>query len=122
LPQFEFNLYRVDFDPQIQIDKLRKRFIYEQREFFGGYLFDGQNMIYVTRNLGVDVKVFNCESREGEKYKMTIKNTKKKIEMSDGMAMQVLNVILRRTMEGLKMQEVGRNLYDPLNKVRLIQS
>jgi aubergine len=117
MPNFEFNLYRVDFQPDIELAALRKKFVYVQREYLGGYLFDGQSMIYITRRLDVDVKVFNCESREGNKYKMTIKNTGTKIEMTDGMAMQVLNLILRRTMEGLKMQEVGRNLYDPLKKV-----
>lgn len=121
-PQFEFNLYRVDFDPQIDLEAMSKKFVYEQREILGGYLFDGQNMIYLTRRLNQDKLEFDCESREGTKYKMTIKNTGRKIEMTDGAAMQVFNLILRRTMEGLKMQEVGRNLYDPQSKVRFFLS
>lgn len=119
MPKFEFNLYRINFDPDVQLGALRKRFIYDQKEIFGGYLFDGQSMLYLTRCLDSTTKVFQCESREGEKYKMTVKNTGSKIQMTDGIAMQVLNIILRQTMEGLKMQEVGRNLYDPDNKVTL---
>jgi aubergine len=119
-PEFEFNLYRVDFFPSLELAPLKKRFIYEQREIFGGYLFDGDSLIYLTRRLDSEKKEFECESREGEKYRMVVKNTGTKIEMTDGMAMQILNLILRKTMDGLKMQEVGRNLYDPENKVSLV--
>lgn len=113
-PQFEFNLYRIDFEPDLEVDTLRKRFVYEQRDLLGGYLFDGQN---ITRGLPNKRMEFWCESREGQTYKMIIKHTGAKIEMTDAMAMQVLNIILRRTMNGLEMQEVGRNMYDAKNKV-----
>jgi aubergine len=115
-PEFEFNLYRVDFEPEFDLVALRKRFIYDQRELFGGYLFDGKNMLYLTRRLKKEEMKFECESREGDKHTMIVKNTGTRIEMTDGMAMQILNIILRRTMDGLKMQEVGRNLYDPQSK------
>jgi hypothetical protein len=48
---------------------------------------------------------------------MKIKYTKTQIDMTDNRASQVLNIILRRTMNGLQMQLVGRNLYDAGNKV-----
>jgi aubergine len=113
-PQFEFNLFRVDFQPEIMLTGLRKKFVYEK--LGNGYLFDGQNMLYTTRRLGEDRIVHECISSDEKAYKMILKDTKQKIEMTDGMAMQILNIILRRTMSGLKMQEVGRNLYDPQNK------
>lgn len=117
-PTFEFTLYHVDFEPNVDILPLRKAFIGQQREYLGGYLFDGQNMIYLTRRLPDDLVTIQVTSREGQTYKMTIKYTNVKIEMTSDMAMQVLNLILRRTMEGLKMQLVGRNLYDAGNKVK----
>lgn len=77
-------------------------------------------MIYTTHRLEQDVNNFPIKSRENVDYVMTIKNTNQTITMTDDMAMQVLNLILRRTMEGLNMQLVGRNLYDPKNKVSLL--
>ena len=121
-PQFEFNLYRVDFKPEIELLVLRKKFIAEQKPLLGGYLFDGQNMLYLTRRLEEETMEFDCKSKEDDKYKMTIRRTNSKIEMTDGMATQVLNLILRRTMEGLQMQLVGRNLYDPNNKARIARN
>lgn len=97
---------------------MRKAFVASQRETFGGYLFDGQNMIYLTQRLAEEVTVFKVMSREEKEYKMTVKNTGTNIEPTDSTASQVLNVLLRRTMEGLKLQLVGRNFYDPENKVR----
>lgn len=97
---------------------MRKAFVGAQREIFGGYLFDGQNMIYTTRLLPENEMTFAMTSREGKDYTMKVKNTKAKIEMNDGMAIQIFNLILRRMMEGLNLQLVGRNLYDPLNKVK----
>ena len=117
-PEFTFQLYRVDFEPEIDLTPLRKAFVGAQRETFGGYLFDGQNMIYLTRRLPENEMTFSMTSREGQDYKMKVKNTGAQIEMTDGMAIQIFNLILRRMMEGLNLQLVGRNLYDPLNKVR----
>lgn len=117
-PAFAFTLYRVDFEPDVEIAGMRKAFVGSQRETFGGYLYDGQNMIYLTQRLAEDQMEFDVKSREGEDYKMKVKYTNTTIEMTSAMATQVLNLILRRTMEGLNLQLVGRNLYDPLNKVR----
>lgn len=116
-PKFEFALYRVDFKPDIENAAMRKAFVGHHKELLGGYLFDGQSMIYLTRRLPEQQMTLSIESREGVTYEMIIKNTGAVIEATDSMASQILNVILRRTMDGLNMQLVGRNLYDPENKV-----
>lgn len=116
-PNFEFTLYRVDFEPDIELAGLRKAFVGKLSEQLGGYLFDGANMIYLTHRLEQERIEINVTSRELQEYRMTIKNTGKTIEMDDSMANQILNLILRRTMDGLKMELVGRNLYDPIKKV-----
>lgn len=118
-PDFQFTLYRVDFEPEIELDVLRKVFLAKHRQEIGGYLFDGVNMLYLTQKLPQDKMQFDCESREGSKYVMTIKSTETVILPTNAMALQTLNVLLRRTMEGLHLQLVGRNLYDPKSKVKL---
>ena len=116
-PQFKFVMYRVDWTPEIDIGILRKVFLAKQREFLGGSLFDGRNMIYLTHELPIDENKFDCESREGTHYEMTIKKAGV-VHATSGMISQILNLILRRAMEGLDMELVGRNLYDPKAKVR----
>lgn len=117
-PNFEFCLYRVDFEPDLEHVGTRKAFLAQHKEHFGGYLFDGQSQLFLTHRLVEDQMYFECDSREGKSYKLRVKRTPQVIKMTDAMAIQIFNLILRRTMDGLNMQLVGRNLYDPGNKVR----
>jgi aubergine len=58
-------------------------------------------------------------TREGEDFMIKLKSTGVQISLSDGMGLMVLNIMLRRAMEGLNLQEVQRNLYDPNNAIDL---
>lgn len=116
-PDFEFCMYRVEFEPPIDSVNMRKAFVARQKEMLGGYLYDGASMVYLTRRLDRDSIDYATDSREGVNYTISLQHVGD-IKITDGMLTQVLNLILRRMMEGLKMQQVGRNLYDPENKVR----
>lgn len=116
-PTFKFTQYRIDFEPEVDLMILRKVFIGQQRELLGGYLYDGDNLLFLTHTLPEDRLEFEVQSREGGHYKMTLKKTGMVIQMTDGMAMQILNLILRRAMDGLHMELVGRNLYDAESRV-----
>jgi aubergine len=119
MPGFEFNMYRVDFLPNTEDLRLRKFCLSQHRELLGGYLYDGQNLLYMTRSLHSDNVKLDSLTRDGDVIKVTLRNTRRTIDMTDASAVQVLNLILRRAMDGLEMQLVGRNLYDPGNKVRV---
>jgi aubergine len=119
-PQFKFMLYRVDFEPGCDNEKLRKVFVSRKlHDFNCGFIYDGVNMIYFTRELPEREYVFDVEDTfpPNQKYKMTIKNTQAVIESTDAMALQIYNIMLRRAMKGLEMDQVGRNLYDAKSKV-----
>jgi aubergine len=120
-PTFEFRHYRVDFTPEIDHSGMRKAFIRSQEAVLGGHLFDGASILYLTKRLPDQITVFDVVSREGTNYKMTIKDTDVVIQMTDGMAVQVLNTILKRAMDGLNMQLVGRNMYDAKAPVNIPQ-
>lgn len=120
LPSFEFNMYRVDFSPDVEHLGIRKACLAQHKDILGGgYLFDGQNSLFTTRCFTRDRIELKCETREGDTIMLTVRNTRRTIDMHDASAVQILNLILRRTMDGLEMQLVGRNLYDPKNKVRM---
>jgi aubergine len=117
-PDFAFTQYRVDFEPDCDDIKLRKFLVGTQRATFGGFLYDGGSLLYLTRRLPQDEMTFNITTpRDNRKFILKIKHTGNVISMTDSMATNVLNVILRRTMDKLNMQLVGRNLYDPGSRV-----
>lgn len=55
---FEFVLYRVDFEPEIENIYMRKAFIGSQRELLGGYIFDGEVMQWEKFNKSLTSNVF----------------------------------------------------------------
>lgn len=111
-PNYEMVMYRVDFDPECELPPKRKYLMYTQRELFGAYLYDTRNSVYLTHRLPQDLLTVDTMDRENNPYKMTIKFGTI-VSMDTRESLQVLNLILRRSMEGLNLQLIGRNLFDP---------
>lgn len=118
-PTWTLYQYRVDFTPTVDHIGLRKALIAQQRSEFGGggYLFDG-TLLYLTKKLETanDVIVFQSESRENVQYDVQLKFTSE-VSMKTSTSVQILNLILRKALQGLQLQLVGRNYYDAAAKV-----
>lgn len=109
--------YHVTFEPEVELRGLKSALVGQHKNVIGGYLFDGAQL-FTTRPLhggGRDI-VFTSESREQNTYqvKCTFTNL---VRMNEKESLQVLNLILRRNMNSLNLQLVGRNFYDPQNMV-----
>ena len=116
---FEFQQYHVDFIPEIDLAIVRKALIREHKKVLGGYLYDGVSTIYLTKSLEKESTDFVGKKRDDSLVKITIKKTPNFITATDGRVMQLLNLILRRALEGLKLQLVGRNFYDAAAAIEL---
>lgn len=114
-PTWNLYQYRVDFSPDIEHAGIRKRLIAEQKANIGGYLFDG-TMLFLTKVLPNDVTEVMTKDREENPIQILIKFTGT-VSMQTAQSLQILNIILRRSMEGLKLQLVGRNLFDAVAKI-----
>lgn len=115
-PTWSLYQYRVDFKPDIEIPGLRKRLMYEQKPLLGGYLFDSKNTVYLTQKLKDNPTEVNTKDREENPIQIGFKWVGI-IEMNTRESLQVLNIILRRSMEGLKLQLIGRNFFDAAARV-----
>ena len=85
---------------------------------FSGYIYDGASTLFITSKLPEDVMNFSCETREGKQYRLTLKYTKQTIDRTDPRILLVMNIMLRRAMDGLNLKQLQRNLFDPENFVR----
>ena len=113
---FEFAQYRVDFSPDVDMIKLRRFLVSKCANIIRGYVYDGGNLVYLTRRLpqdSTDVPVL----AEDQQYNVKFKYTNVTIKSTDSTAMMVLNCILRNAMRGLKLKLIQRNLYDEPAKV-----
>ena len=114
-PDFVMTQYRVDFSPDVDVTIIRKALIREQKASLGGYIFDG-TVLFMTRKLPNDHTQFQGKRKDGSVVCINIKYVGT-LDMSCSTAIQVMNLIIRRAMEGLQLQLVGRNLFDAKSKV-----
>lgn len=119
-PEWELHQYRVDFNPHVEILVLRKRLMHEQKPLLGGFLYDSNNMLFLSQKLPKDVHEVTTKHRDGNEIQITLKWVKV-VEMPTRESLQVLNIIVRRAMDGLKLQLVGRNLFDAKAKVSIFK-
>lgn len=114
-PNWSLYKYHVEFSPEVSMPRVRKGLIYGHRELLGGNVFDGTSL-YLTNRLQSDVLALESQNRDGDIINITIKFTNL-VSMNEGNSVQVLNIIMRKALEGLKLQLVGRNFFDALAKV-----
>lgn len=119
-PTWKIHQYHVSFSPEIELRRLKSGILSEHRELLGGYLYDGSKL-FTTTKLKEEKTILHTKSKQGENYVITVKYVGV-ISMTEWQSLQILNLILRRSMEGLKLQLVGRNFYDPVAKVRSFSS
>lgn len=123
-PKWSIHQYRVDFRPDVDMIRLRRAYLAHHKDLFGGYIFDG-TVLFCTNHFiepsDNGQKELLTKNREGETIQIKLKHVGI-VDVTDVQQIQVLNLILRRSMEGLKLQLVGRNFFDPAAKARLILS
>lgn len=112
-PNWNIYHYRVDFMPDVMDARTRRRLIATQRPMLGGYLFDGAQL-FITRALEEEsvTRVIPIEENQQEAtYTVTFRLTRM-VAMTENQSLQILNLILRRAMDGLHLETIGRNKFD----------
>lgn len=87
----------------------------EHKTILGGYIFDG-TALFLTIRLPNDHTQFRGKRKDGSVVLIDVKIVGV-LDMQDCTAIQLLNLIIKRAMEGLELQLVGRNLFDAKAKV-----
>jgi len=118
-PGWNLLQHRVDFKPEEDETKFRKILVNSQRGtvFTKPFIFDG-TMLFTTQRFEPP-KVITCKNeKNGQVHEVTIRLVG---EVSDKEYhyTQLMNILLRKTMEELKLVELGRNYYDPQAKTIL---
>lgn len=116
-PKWNVYQYRVDFSPDIDLSRVRRGILSEHKAHFKGYIFDG-TVLFTTQALAQEVTEFVSKTREDEPVKIIVKKVGI-VQITDVQYLQILNLILRRAMEGLKLQLVGRNFFDAIAKIKV---
>lgn len=118
-PNFELHQYNVKFEPAIEDKPTRVRLIASKRELLGFNIYNGDRILYTFNSINRLNPEYQVETKEQTRHILRIAH-EGRIEMSSSEALQVMNIILRRTMKGLDLQLVGRHLFDPKKAVSVL--
>ncbi|XP_035779822.1 protein aubergine-like [Anopheles albimanus] len=108
--------YSVTFVPQCPSPRLMQSLVNEHKAILGGFVFDGANLFTGSKLPSDELVLHSKHDRTGDKYEVHIERVAT-VDMTGETGIQVLNLILRRAMNGLNLQLVGRNLYDAAAKI-----
>ncbi|XP_072288512.1 piwi-like protein 1 [Eucyclogobius newberryi] len=111
-PQWVLYQYHVDFNPPMESRRLRSALLYQHEEILGSARsFDGA-LLFLPLRLHSKETVLHSETRNGEKVQITVTLTNELPPVSP-VCIQFYNIIFRKILKLLKMQQLGRNYYNP---------
>ncbi|XP_060786656.1 piwi-like protein 1 [Neoarius graeffei] len=119
-PQWALYQYHVDFKPPLESRRVRSGLLYDHEELLGKTMtFDG-TMLFLPHRLHNTETVLWTESRSGEKVQITVTLTNE-LPPSSPVCLQFYNIIFRRILKILNMQQIGRHYYNPEDPLNIPQ-
>ncbi|KAI7797911.1 piwi-like protein 1 [Triplophysa rosa] len=111
-PMWALYQYHVDFKPAMESRRLRTALLYQHEETLGkAHTFDGA-ILFLPNKLHNTETILCSETKHGEKVEITLTLTNE-LPPSSPVCLQVYNVLFRRMLRILNMQQIGRHYYNP---------
>ncbi|XP_043499080.1 piwi-like protein Siwi isoform X2 [Polistes fuscatus] len=111
--------HRVDFAPEEDSIYGRKKLLKFHKERLGAYIFDG-TVLYTSNRLPKNIDLLSIRESDNEKIKITVKFARE-VPKNDFYYLQFFNLIMKKCLEFLNLQLVGRNFYDAHSKIDISQ-
>ncbi|TDH12570.1 hypothetical protein EPR50_G00048300 [Perca flavescens] len=119
-PQWVLYQYHVDFKPPMEARRLRSALLFHHEEVLGSARsFDGA-LLFLPHRLHNKETVLHSETRNGEKVQITVTLTNE-LPPTSPVCIQFYNIIFRRILRILDMQQIGRNYYNPKDPLNIPQ-
>ncbi|XP_076749103.1 aubergine [Xylocopa sonorina] len=109
--------YRVDFAPEEDRTMVRKGLLKLHRQNLGAYVFDG-TVMYSSRHIPEQLELWSIRQSDEAKIRITIRLVGD-MKRGDQHYIQFFNIIMRKCLELLKLQLVGRDYFDARSKVEV---
>ncbi|XP_072749507.1 piwi-like protein Siwi [Anoplolepis gracilipes] len=119
VPNWCLYKYRVDFEPEETRTFIRKGLLKLHKEKVGAYIFDG-TVLYTSRRLADKVELVSTRQSDDTPVKIIIRCVGAMVR-DDPHYIQIFNIIMRKCLEHLRLQLVGRDYYDARNRVSIHQ-
>ncbi|XP_065103397.1 piwi-like protein 1 [Paramisgurnus dabryanus] len=111
-PLWALYQYHVDFKPAMESRRLRSALLFQHEETLGkAHTFDGA-ILFLPNKLHNTETILCSETRHGEKVEITLTLTNE-LPPSSPVCLQFYNILFRRMLRMLNMQQIGRHYYNP---------
>ncbi|XP_051950414.1 piwi-like protein 1 isoform X2 [Xyrauchen texanus] len=111
-PLWALYQYHVDFKPPMESRRLRTALLFQHEETLGkAHSFDGA-ILFLPNKLHNTETVLCSETRQGEKVQITVTLTNE-LPPSSPVCLQFYNILFKRILRMLNMQQIGRHYYNP---------
>ncbi|KAL4609246.1 piwi-like protein 1 [Arapaima gigas] len=118
-PQWVLYQYHVDYDPPMESRRLRSALLFQHEEALGSTrTFDGA-ILFLPRRLP-EVTVLFSQTIHGETVRIAVTLTNE-LPPTSPVCLQFYNIILRRVLRILDMQQIGRHYYNPQDPLNIPQ-
>ncbi|KAJ7309724.1 hypothetical protein JRQ81_007787 [Phrynocephalus forsythii] len=115
-PQWALYQYHIDYNPQMEARRLRSALLFQHEDLLGKtHAFDG-TILFLPKRLEHKVTEVLSQNREGEVVKITITLTNE-LPPTSPTCLQFYNIIFRRLLRMLSLQQIGRNYYNPSDPI-----
>lgn len=119
-PQWVLYQYHVDFAPPMESRRLRTALLFQHEQALGtARIFDGAVLFLPHRLHNKETQLYS-ETRSGEKVQITVTLTNE-LPPSSPMCLQFYNIIFKRILRILNLQQIGRNYYNPRDPLNIPQ-
>ncbi|KAM9360706.1 piwi-like protein 1 [Symphorus nematophorus] len=119
-PRWVLYQYHVDYKPPMESRRLRSALLFQHEEALGSARsFDG-TLLFLPHRLHSKETVLYSETRSGEKVVITVTLTNE-LPPTSPVCLQFYNIIFRRILRILNMQQIGRNYYNPNDPLNIPQ-
>ncbi|CAJ1068058.1 piwi-like protein 1 isoform X1 [Xyrichtys novacula] len=117
-PQWVLYQYHVDFKPPMESRRLRSALLFHHEETLGSTrVYDGATL-FLPHRLHSKETLLYSETRHGEKVQITVTLTNE-LPPTSPVCLQFYNIIFRRILRILNMQQIGRNYYNPRDPLEI---
>ncbi|XP_021267988.1 piwi-like protein 1 isoform X2 [Numida meleagris] len=117
-PQWALYQYHVDYNPEMEARRLRSGLLFQHEDLIGKtHAFDGSILFLPKKLLNKVTEVFS-KTRNGEDVRITITLTNE-LPPTSPTCLQFYNIIFRRLLKMMNLQQIGRNYYNPKDPISI---
>uniref|UniRef100_A0A182MXI4 Aubergine n=1 Tax=Anopheles dirus TaxID=7168 RepID=A0A182MXI4_9DIPT len=112
--------YRIDFEPEVEDQRVTHALLRSQGPLFGPYIFEGTMLFLYNKLRSDEVELQVKDPRTDILYKLKIRRVGT-VDMTSEKAFMILNLMHRQAMGSLKLLQLNRNFFDPVAKISVQQ-